>query len=282
MVNNQLNELETPFQPSNPVRPEYFKGREDIINKITRYVPNSLQNEPQHFFLTGKRGMGKTSICDYVMNYVSYKYNMACAYVSNKGNDSVDFLTSEILISLLNTVSNDSKLKKLQTWFGDHISELEILGTRLRFNVEPKKQQLIKESFLMYLGQAYEDLKENYNGLFIVIDDINGLSNSKEFVDWYKHMADTIFIDSNYTIPIYFLLVGYPDKFDNLVDLEQSFGRIFHYADVDKLNDEEVYEFFDNAFHSINIELEDNALKLMTKYSSGVPLTMQQIGDSIF
>ena len=55
MVDFQINELETPFQPSNPVRPEYFKGRKDITNKIIRYMPNALNNQPQLFFLTGKK-----------------------------------------------------------------------------------------------------------------------------------------------------------------------------------------------------------------------------------
>lgn len=282
MIEIDIYELETPFQPSNPVRPENFKGREEIIKKIIRYVPNALKNEPQHFFLTGNKGMGKTSICDYVMDYISYKYNMACAYVSNKGNDSVDELASKILVSLLNEVPDESKIEKLKTWFGDHFTELEIIGTKFRFNVDKKKQEHIKKDFPMYLSQSYEDLKKYYNGLFIIIDDINGLSDSKQFVDWYKQMADTIFVDSNFGIPVYFLLAGYPEKFDSLVDLELSFGRIFHYANVGRLTDETIKEFYKYAYKTIDVTVDEDALNLMTKYSSGIPLTMQQIGDSTF
>ena len=35
MVGIQINELETPFQTLNPVRPEYIRGREDIIKKMS-------------------------------------------------------------------------------------------------------------------------------------------------------------------------------------------------------------------------------------------------------
>lgn len=282
MSENISNEIETPFQPSNPVRPENFKGRSDIIHKIIRYIPNALNNEAQHFFLTGNKGMGKTSISDYIINYVEDEYNLATSYTSNKGNNSIDVLATKILINLLNNMPKESRRKKVKTWFGEHVSELKVIGTTLRFNVDPQKQEKIKQDFIIYLNQAYEDLKKRYNGIFIVIDDINGLSDSHEFVEWYKQLADTIIVDKHYQIPIYFLLIGYPEKFDKLVEQETSFGRIFYTDNIDELTDQEVEEFFKDTFQTIGVTIEDQALKLMTQYSSGVPLTMQQIGDSIF
>ena len=282
MINILDNEIETPFQPSNPVKPEYFKGRLDVIRKIIRYTPNALKCEPQHFFLTGKKAMGKTSISDFVMEYLIEEYNMACSYTSNKGNNSIEFLCSDILVNLLNNLPKQSRLEKVKTWFGKHVSEVEFAGTKIRLNIDEDKQKIIKNDFLTYLNQAFEDLKDNYNGLFIVIDDINGLSNNREFVDWYKRLADTAFVDRFIQIPVYFLLIGYPEKFDSLVEMESSFGRIFYYADINELDDGDVNEFFTETFDSIGVSIEEDALDLMIKYTSGVPLTMQQIGDSIF
>jgi len=282
MSENISNEIETPFQPSNPVRPENFKGRSDIIHKIIRYIPNALNNEAQHFFLTGNKGMGKTSISNYIINYVEDEYKLATSYTSNKHNNSIDVLATKTLINLLNNMPKKSRRKKVKTWFTEHVSELKEIGTTLKFNVDPQKQKKIKQDFIIYLNQAYEDLKKHYNGIFIVIDDINGLSSSHEFVEWYKQLADTIIVDKHYQIPIYFLLIGYPEKFDKLVEQETSFGRIFYTDNIDELPDQEVEEFFKDTFQTIGVTIEDQALKLMTQYSSGVPLTMQQIGDSTF
>lgn len=282
MLSYVSSEIETPFQPSNPVRPENFKGREDVIRKILRYVPNALNCEAQHFFLMGNKGMGKTSISDFIINYVQEEYNLACSYTSNKGNNSIEVLTSKILINLLNNMPKESRMDKVKSWFGEHISEIEVAGTKLKFDVDNYKQEKIKENFLIYLNHAFEDLKEYYNGIFIVIDDINGLSQSREFVDWYKQLADTIIVDKYYRLPVYFLLIGYPEKFDNLVEMETSFGRIFYTSNIGDLSNMEVKEFFIDTFNTIDVSIEEDALELMAQYSSGVPLTMQQIGDSIF
>lgn len=274
-------ELESPFQPSTPVKPEFFKGRQEIIKKILRYLNKSMKCDVQHFFLTGPRGMGKTSIAEFITEEIK-EFNIVSVYVSNKNNNSVDSLVSSIMKALLNQLPPQSRTEKLKTWFGDHVSEVNIHGTILKFNLDKYKEEDIKNNFLDYLSIAYNELKSEYDSMFIVLDDINGLSESKEFVDWYKQFADTVAVDNSHNLPVYFLLEGYPKKFDNLVELEPSFGRIFHYADVDILSDDEIKSFFKDTFNSLDISINDDALDFMTEYTSGMPLTMQFIGDSVF
>lgn len=52
------------FQPKQPVNPDRFKGRQQTIEEIIRYFPGVLSGQPRHFFITGKRGMGKTSLAN--------------------------------------------------------------------------------------------------------------------------------------------------------------------------------------------------------------------------
>lgn len=116
---------------------------------------------------------------------------------------------------------------------------------------------------------------------FLIIDDINGLSESKEFVDWYKKFADSIEM-KDYNIPLYILLAGYPEKFNSLVNQDESFSRIFHYNHIDYLNSKEITEFFQDTFDSVGIKCDDDSLKYMVTFSEGIPLMMQEIGDSVF
>ena len=116
-----IDELETPFQPKYPVKPDYFKGRNEIIKKILRYLNKSLKGEVQHFFLTGNKGMGKTSIADFIIQYVSRKYNMTYAYVSNKGNNSVEKLASNIMKELLEKIPETSFDEKLHSCYRSSI-----------------------------------------------------------------------------------------------------------------------------------------------------------------
>ena len=272
---------ESPFQPGIPVSPDKFMGRKKTIEHILRHVTPAIKGQTQHFFLTGKRRMGKTSLTDFVKDYVDYSKNMIGVYVSNKGNNSIEILTKEIIEALINELPPYSRMDKIKKWFGNHIESIELNGTKITFEVDKKMMKNFKNYFPDHILEIYKNFPQD-SGILIIIDDINGLSKTREFADWYKKLADTLAVSNHYYLPVYFLLAGYPEKFEELVIHEESFGSIFDYDFIDCLSDEEVIEFFKNTFNQVNIEISDEALEIMTLFSSGVPLMMQQIGDSIF
>ena len=83
-------------------------------------------------------------------------------------------------------------------------------------------------------------------------------------------------------MPLYILFAGYPEKFDNLVLQDLSFGRIFHHEEINNLENTDVREFFINAFDSVGMKCEEDALELLVLFSQGSPLMMQHIGDAVF
>lgn len=269
---------ESPFQPGKPVNPDYFKGRTKIIEKILRYSNKALKGDVQHYFITGKKGMGKTSLARYVQEFLQDK--MIGVYISNKGNHSLENLVKQILEKLVNSAPKDSIKSKITDIFGNYVESLEIKGTKINFKLDDYASQDIVDNFLYYLNKTYNELGAE-KGIFLIIDDINGLSESKEFADWYKKFADSIEME-NYTIPLYVLLAGYPEKFKNLVNQDESFSRIFHYDNIDYLSNDEVTEFFKDTFDSVGISCNEEGLRFMTTFSEGIPLMMQEIGDSVF
>ncbi|WP_407381787.1 AAA family ATPase [Methanobrevibacter sp.] len=273
---------ESPFQPGIPVSPDKFRGRQETIKKILRYVNPAINGKTQHFFLTGKRRMGKTSVADFVKDFVGYKKNMIGVYVSNKGNNSIEILTTWIIEALINELPQKSGVERLKDWFGDHIESIEIKGTKIKFKVDDELTRSFKDYFQDYINEIYDEIKEETEGILIIIDDINGLSDSREFADWYKKLADTLAVNNNYSLPVYFLLAGYPEKFNALVAYEESFGSIFHHDFIDCLSDDEVIDFFKDTFNQVGMEISKDALETMVAFSSGLPLMMQQIGESVF
>lgn len=272
---------ESPFEPSKPVSPDNFKGRIDTIKKILRYANKAKKGNVQHFFLTGKRGMGKTSLAKYVQNYLEAEFDMVGVYVSNKGNNSLESLVNSIIEALLNVVPKESLKDKVKDLFGK-IESVEIKNMKVTFRPDAKISKDLVNSFPYYIDKIIKEVSNDYNGVFLIIDDINGLSESKEFVDWYKRFADTIEVNDDFKIPLYVLFAGYPEKFDNLVQQEESFGRIFHHEKIDSLADDDVKEFFIDTFAKEKITLDNDSLSVLTYFSSGLPLMMQQIGDSVF
>ncbi|MCL2115960.1 MAG: hypothetical protein FWH29_07045 [Methanobrevibacter sp.] len=120
------------------------------------------------------------------------------------------------------------------------------------------------------------------NGIFIIIDDINGLSKTPEFANWYKSFADTMATEFRGKSPIGVMLVGYPEKLNSLFNHNPSFNRIFRHYEVEPLDKKEVSDFFTDTFHSVKMKINKDALETMVVFSSGQPTLMQEIGDSVF
>lgn len=71
-----------------------------------------------------------------------------------------------------------------------------------------------------FLVEICDDLDEN--GIFLIIDDVNGLSENSDFANWYKGLFETLNFYNEY-VPVVFSLVTYPAKFDQLCEQNPSF-----------------------------------------------------------
>jgi hypothetical protein len=83
-------------------------------------------------------------------------------------------------------------------------------------------------------------------------------------------------------LPIFIMLVGIPEIRNSLYDFQESLMRIFDVIEVTNLKKEDVSEFFVQTFSSEGISVDQSALDAMIKFSNGLPIVMQEIGDAVF
>lgn len=273
---------DSPFEPGHPVSPDKFKGRKKDIIKIIRYLPKVVNKGiPQHFFITGKRGMGKTSFVKYIGNFAEDNYQMVHIYVNNEGSNTLDELIQNLVEKMFKEFNKETWGKKIINSFVDNIDEINIKGVGISLKNKPELVGNIKNNFADFLINTCKELKDK-KGIFIVIDDINGLSDTPDFANWYKGLFETLYFDEE-VIPVSFSLVSYQDKFEKLCNQNPSFARIFNLIEIDHLDDEDIKEFYLDTFCRYNIKFtEDKYLNEMVYYSWGMPLIMQQIGDAVF
>ena len=240
---NKLDK-KTPFCPGNTVSYECFVGRKNIIDDIIKYLPTIYDGKNRHFFLVGKRGMGKSSLSSLIAFIMEKKYNMLPIIVSNDGVTTLDELITKIIESLINKISNQSWAKKIIHGFGEHVESVGYMGLNLKFH--PKNDNFlkaIKEDFPLFIKNICQDIKDK-DGIFIIIDDVNGLSSTPEFVNWYKAFVDNMTMRYDGETPVGFLLTSYPENLEKLNRQNSSFSRIFYHFDVDSLETNETKEFF--------------------------------------
>lgn len=273
---------ESPFEPGHHVSPDNFKGREKDIVKIIRYMPKIInKGVPEHFFVIGKRGMGKTSFVKFVGNKVEEDFHMLPIYVNNEGRDNIEDLIQLILEGMFKELAKTKKGKKIIEDFIGNINEIKLPGVGISLDNKKDFVRNVKNNFAEFLLNISNSLKDN-DGIFLIIDDINGLSKTSEFPNWYKGLSETIDF-SDKKVPIAFTLVSYRENFNKLTEHNPSFSRIFHLIEIDHLDDEDIKTFFVDSFEKYDMEFEDNKSLLdMVYYSWGMPLAMQQIGEETF
>ena len=276
----QIETKESLFQPGQPVSADRFKGREESINEILKYFPSIRNGNPQHFFITGKRGMGKTSLANFISDFASKNYSIVTAHVMNDGVHTIDELVCQIIEMILNSINSEKWSDKIFGFLEDHIEFVGFGGLNIKFKPSGNELRNIKDNFAFYLADLVSNFKDK-DGLFIIIDDINGLSETPDFANWYKSFTDTLATSvGNASIGI--MLTGYPEKFIRLYNHNPSFNRIFHVHELTRLSDDEIKEFYTDIFSIYKMKVDPLALEMMTKYSSGMPTMMQEIGDAVF
>ena len=123
-----------PFQPGFPVSSNNFKGRNKDINKIIRYLPRVItQGKTEHFFITGKRGMGKTSFIKYVGNSAEEKYDMIPIYINNEGTNTIHELIQKLLDKLFKKFNKESWGQKFVKTFVNYFDEINIADFNFKF-----------------------------------------------------------------------------------------------------------------------------------------------------
>lgn len=276
----QLETKESLFQPGQPVNADRFKGREEVIKEILKYFPAITSGNPQHFFITGKRGIGKTSLAKFISDYAKKNYAMVTAHVMNDGVHNIEDLIIQIIERILNSIKSEKWSEKIFEFLKEHIESVGLGGMNIKFKPSENELHNIKDNFAFYLTDLVNNFKDK-DGIFIVIDDINGLSDTPDFANWYKSFTDTL-ATSIGNAPIGIMLTDYAEKFIRLYNHNPSFNRIFHIHELSSLTDDEIKEFYTDIFSIYKMDIEPYALDFMTKYSSGMPTMMQEIGDATF
>jgi len=281
MVKRKMNDMINPFFPDSPVEPQSFEGRNDILKMNIRILEETKYGKPKHFFITGSRGMGKSSLANYFKDYAERKLKYIGVHIFNDGVHNVESLIQQIVEALLNDLQKESFFEKIFNNFKDHVESVNLFGTSFKFKPSEDMLNNIKDNFANFLV----DLVDNFDskkGLIIIIDDVNGLSHTSEFADWYKSFSDTLFTNYRGKSPIAMILAGYPEKLQELHRHNPSFNRIFSHIQLKGLSNKEIDSFFTNSFNKIGMTIEKSAMDMLVKYSSGLPNMMQEIGNGTY
>jgi len=271
----------SPFTPGSPVPVELFVGRLEQINEIMRYIGQTSVGKQENVFLSGDRGIGKSSLASFLRYYVNTQTEIFGVHVFLGGVSTLEDMVHHIFEQILKESKSQPLFKNIGKFFGKYITQIGLFGISVSFTPPEKDLKELVRKFPEAINNLLKEIKDQKKGLFIILDDINGLVEKLEFADWYKSIVDEIATHYE-NFPVFIMLIGLPEKRDKLSNLQPSFMRIFRVIEIKKLSDKEVEDFISKAFEKVNMKIEPDAMKFMVHFSSGLPILMQEIGDATF
>ncbi len=271
----------SPFTPGSPVSVELFVGRAPQIMELLGSVDQSVLGRQENIFVVGDRGAGKTSIASFARHIAEKEKRTLGVHVFLGGVSSLPELVRRIYEQLLKTAQGEQWFSKLRDFFGDFIKEVGLFGVSVGF--APPKDDLdqLVRNFPQSLAALANSLKDDKKGIIVILDDLDTLATQAEFANWYKSLVDHIATHFGH-YPVIIMLIGLSGIVDSLAVLQPSLTRISRIVELEKLSSDEVSDFFGRAFDKAEIKVDSDALEVMVRYSSGIPVIMHEIGDATF
>jgi hypothetical protein len=289
--NNDINAIESkgrsPFFPDQPVPVELFVGRSAQIDHImNRAVAQVAQGKPVSVFLEGEYGIGKTSVARFTQWLAERNNGLLGIYATLERAETMDEVGAAVLEATLRSGAYNPKLgEKIREGMAKFVGEQSLFGLTIHAEALRKEGPNITRGLLPFLGQTLERVRsDGTKGVFLVLDEINGLTNNPKFAAFLKAVVDSnapISLEKP-TLPLLLMVCGVEERRRQLIAQHESVGRIFDVVSIERMTVEETNDFFRKAFESVHMTVDPKALDVMTYYAAGFPKIMHLIGNAAY
>jgi AAA+ ATPase superfamily predicted ATPase len=269
---------DSPFYPGKVIPVDYFVARDKEINEIRRIVRQSSSGRNESVFIQGERGIGKSSLADFVLTLAEKELNYIGAHCYLSGAKSLEDVVRHVFQRLINKTNEKDLFEKLNKVFGGFIKSLAFYGMGVEFTRQEDELKRLVENFPFMLEKLFDTVKDKKNGILLILDDLNGLSDAPDFSPFIKSFFDELSSD----FPITLVMVGLPERRRQMIRHQPSVARIFKLIELNPLNKDEAKQFFLFNFNRVEIEIDEKNLDSLVYISGGFPALMHEVGDAVF
>ena len=280
---NNLNKGKSPFYPGQPVPIDFFVGRITEINRIGRAIGQVELGKPQAIFLTGEYGIGKSSLASFMRYYAEKNNHILGIHVLLGGAETLEDVATKTIETVIQTQAYEPTIsEKVRNFLSKYISKQELFGFSINLGALKADAPNISHGYLPFLRELLNRVKDSgIKGLFLILDEINGITKNPKFANFIKGLVDENAISKN-PLPLMLMLCGVEERRKEMIRHHQPIERIFDMVEINPMDKKEMNDFFIKTFSSVNMQVKDEAIVPMCHYSAGFPKIMHIIGDNIF
>jgi hypothetical protein len=274
---------QSPFYPGQPVPVELFVGRAGEVERIRRAARQVAAGKPQAIFISGEYGIGKSSLARFVRFTSEREPGLLGFHVLLGTSHTLEDVAQATVRTVLEApaVRSAKVAEGLRNFLVEYIGEQTLFGVTLRLDKLKKDAPDLSRGYLPFLRSLYEKGRESYRGLILILDEINGISAEESFAFFLKDLVDANAL-SEKPLPLLLILCGTEERRRQLIERHRPIERIFEVAQIDPMSETESREFFSRAFGSVQMEVKEEAMEFLCRYSGGLPKLMHLLGDAAY
>ena len=275
----------SPFRPGQPIPAELFVGRLPQIERILqRGVAQVAAGKPLAMFVQGEYGIGKSSIANYVQRVAERQHKLLRVYVNLGGAKDIKDLAERVLEALVRAgEDNVSTAERVKKWLGKFVGKQQLFGFTL--NLEALKAEVPSLStpgqMLAFMRETLTQMGDAATGMFIVFDELNGIVNNPHFAHFIKGFVEENAMATT-PLPLLLMLCGVEERRRAMITCHPPIDRIFDIVEIEKMDRQEMREFFEGSFRQAGIVVAPGAMDILVKYSAGFPKIMHVVGDEAY
>ncbi len=291
-----------PFSPNNPVHSEMFVGRGGELERLESCLVQTKAGSPSNFMLTGERGIGKSSLLNYIKYVAEGAIPLGDAAVSFLVIDTdIDSNTTQLGLvekirlgldkALGDTEPGRDFLK--QTW--EFLQRVEGGGFKLREAEQNATNERLLEEFAYSLAAVGDRISKRtsstvfsakFDGILILVDEADNASGALQLGSFFKLLTERL--QRRGCNHVSFGIAGLPELRNVLAASHQSSLRMFDELVLGRLSVDEASSVVDgglkraNGVNSEQTAITEDAKAHLVYYSEGYPHFIQQFAYSAF
>lgn len=289
-----MDKKPNPFNPNGVVSPSLFAGRSTQVNKILRKLELAKNGTPSSFMFVGDRGIGKTALAKLTRSVATsndenlYNLNFLSSYYSvAKGQATQEVLQASLneLTEKMSTGVIDRMQKHLGNLFSNGKFSIGAFGASVEVAGSGEQEETtVRDQVISILSNIITAVREDEDspkdGVLIVIDELNNLSDIEECAQLIRGIVTTLDIkDLGF---ISFILIGYKDTERKFFEGDESARRNIDEVPLNPMPEDEAYEILCKGFRSAEVTWDEDEAKAAIKRTAGYPYAVQLLGHNAY
>ncbi len=179
----------SPFTPGVPVPVDFFVGRMAEVRLLKSKAAATAGGRLQVAFLEGERGIGKSSLAAYVRLIAEREHRLIGLHTFLGEVTTLEEMARRVFDRLLKVSADTPWYDRVRAFFGDRVRQVDLFGISVEFGARGEELRRLVYDFAPALRNLLDRVKEEKSGIFLVLDDINGLAAQPEMANWLKSLV---------------------------------------------------------------------------------------------